>query len=492
MSNLSKKQKANKRTNKAFEFLTLFSLVFGLMVGSGIYLKNRNTSGGVLGEAGQNPYLAIIMWLVIGLVSTLMILVFVEAASATKVSGHSTIQTWGSRFLGRKVGSFYAIFFIMFYVPVLTGIGALFAVKTVIDAADKLSGPEWLSHEGKLAIQGTFAILMMVGFMTLNMLTTKPGHLIQTIFTFFKFIPLAIVIIGGFVLNFQGHDNAFDNSSGEWKTEYFFLTLAPILFSFDGFIFAAALQKDVEHKEVVAPGLFFGVLGVSLFYVLISVAIFFGSIDGNVFTLFDNLFASAPGWAFFFKTVVACTIMTIVNGYSIVGPKGVQASIDDHLIFSKSGEVIPHKKACIVQGIISISLVTILMIFSAVLKNNLIDIIDFTSNTITVMAFTTYLSVLIGVLFNRKTKKVEVEKVKGVFWYSILPIVFLTISMSYVYYDLFKKLGSVDTMFDPLFFIFSLIVMFSLWAINEKMLKKYNPVLDKNLETHKKIEKNNI
>ncbi|AXK50901.1 APC family permease [Spiroplasma alleghenense] len=474
MSNLTKKQKSNKRTNKVFEFLTLFSLVFGLMVGSGIYLKNRNTAGGVLGEAGQNPYLAITMWLVIGLVSTLMILVFVEAASSTKNQGHSTIQTWGSKFLGRRVGSFYAIFFIMFYVPVLSGIGALFSVKTIIDATDKLVGEQWLSHEGKLAIQGSFAILMMIGFMVLNMLTTKPGHLIQTIFTFFKFIPLAIVIIGGFILNFQGNDNAFDNSSGEWKTEYFFLTMAPILFSFDGFIFAAALQKDVEHKEVVAPGLFFGVLGVSLFYVLISIAIFFGSVDGNVFTLFDNLFQKAPGWSFFFKSVVACTIMTIVNGYSIVGPKGVQASMDDNLIFNKKDKIVSHRVAAVIQGIISLSIVSLLITCSVIINNNLIDIIDFTSNTITVMAFTIYLSVLIGVLVNRKTKRVEVEKVKGVYWFAAFPILFLTVSMSYVYFDLFKKFSSVETMFDPLFFIFSLVVMFILWGANEKLLKKYN------------------
>ncbi|AHI54231.1 amino acid permease [Spiroplasma sabaudiense Ar-1343] len=472
MSNLTQQQKSNKVKNKIFEFMTLFSLVFGLMVGSGIYLKNRLEPGGVLGEAGGNPYIAIIMWLVIGIVSTLMILVFVEAASATKKQGHSTIQTWGSIFLGRRVGSFYAIFFIMFYVPILTGIGGLFAVKTIFDAADSLWGSDWTTTQVKLISQAVISITIIIGFILLNLFSTKPGHLIQTIFTFFKFVPLTVVLVGGFIVNFSGGTNAFENSSGDWKIQYMFLTMAPILFSFDGFIFAAALQKDVEHKEVVAPGLFFGVLGVSLFYVLISVAIFFGSSDGNVFTLFDNLFEKAPGWSFFFKSVVACTVMTIVNGYSIVGPKGVQASVEDKLLYSKKSSHISHKRAALIQGVTTVTIVIILMISSILINNDLITTIDFISNTVTVIAFTIYLTIMVGVLINRKTNKVKVEKIKGVFWYALFPLAFLSFSMAYIYYDLFSKFSSPETMFYPIFFITSVIFMLILWMINEKLMAK--------------------
>lgn len=89
--------------------------------------------------------------------------------------------------------------------------------------------------------------------------------------------------------------NSFENNSNNWKTSVFFVTMLPILFAFDGFIYTATLQKDVEYKKVVAPVMFTAIIAVSIFYLIISAAIFFGANDGNIFALFDNLTANNLG-----------------------------------------------------------------------------------------------------------------------------------------------------------------------------------------------------
>ncbi|SYV96621.1 Uncharacterised protein, partial [Mycoplasma putrefaciens] len=46
-----------KNKGKMFEFLTLFAMVIGTVVGAGIYIKNKEVLTGT-----HNPIIAIILW----------------------------------------------------------------------------------------------------------------------------------------------------------------------------------------------------------------------------------------------------------------------------------------------------------------------------------------------------------------------------------------------------------------------------------------------
>jgi amino acid transporter len=67
----------------------------------------------------------------------------------------------------------------------------------------------------RLTIRVIFTLLVLVGFLVLNIFTTKPGMIIQTVTALLKFVPLILVIIGGIVLRSQGNENAFTKSSGK-------------------------------------------------------------------------------------------------------------------------------------------------------------------------------------------------------------------------------------------------------------------------------------
>ncbi|ALD66899.1 APC family permease [Spiroplasma cantharicola] len=489
-----KVNKANKAKNKSFEFLTIFSMVFGIVVGSGIYLKNKVEAGGVLHEAGRNPWLALTVWLFIGVLCSLVMLTFIEAASATKNDGHSTAQSWANKFINRRTASLFSILYICMYLPILAGLGALFTVKTVFSGINtfyfamneeslilKIGKVQWMS------LELFFSTIVLIGFSLMNIFTHKPSKFIQSIFTIVKFLPLITIVIGGFslfIINPKGN-NSFNPSTGyePWQVNTFFGTMIPILFAFDGFIYAATLQKDCEHKEVVAPAMLSAIIAVTFFYIIITISIFFGASDGDVFKLFDNLFKKSPWVALLFKLIIAGTILTTVNGYTTLIPKTVQSGVQEKFIYSKEGkDNISYVKSGFIGMAITISIYVLFLTISIAIDWNSPEInyflvADYSSNSTVMFGFIVYLILMIYVLHNRRTKKVETLKVKGGFVIGIITCTILSIIMGYAYYNfMIGKFLSNDfkTMIDPILLIFFALVLAIVWIVNECLISKNN------------------
>ncbi|QBQ07382.1 amino acid permease [Spiroplasma gladiatoris] len=458
MLNINKK---NKVKNKIFEFLTIFSMVIGLVVGSGIYLKNRSAEGGVLNAAKDNPYLAIIIWIFIGIVCTLMIVSFLEISSAIKKDQHNTLLSWSSKFISRRAASAFSIFYVTFYMPILAALGAVFTISVTFEyglnpfltAIGKSKLSEAFSNTSYNALKITLASIILIGFQLLNYFSEKPSQIIQTICTFTKFLPLIVVLIGGFVLYLTnnvadingdpGGQNSFQSSSNQWKFWSFFATVVPVIFAFDGFIHAVTLQKDVEHKKVVEPALYAGILAITLFYILITIAIFIGANDGNIFKLFDNLFVKTPIISFLFKLIIAFTVATLCNGYTNLLPKTIQsAAHEGFLYFGKDSLNLSKKKASIIAILITLVLFYITIILSLSvnpLRDNTPPDYAFISETLStstvIYAFIIYYTLIVGVVHNRRTKKIETKKVKGGFTIGIINLVVLSLILPYVYFE---------------------------------------------------------
>ncbi|ATX71660.1 APC family permease [Spiroplasma clarkii] len=523
-----KVNKANKARNKIFEFLTIFSMTFGLVVASGIYLKNRNQYGGVLYEAQNNPWLAIMVWIFIGVVCTLMMVSFVEITGAMKDGEHSTLQSWTKKFINRKSASWIAIFYVAFYMPAIGALGSMFLIDILFEQGIRLliietQGKDQLvialGVPGYLAIKLILSTILLVGFQVMNATTIKPGRWIQTIFTFVKFLPLIVVVIGGIVLyaTTPNMSNSF-NKSGTlvWGASSTFATMVPILFAFDAFMYAATLQKDVEHREVVAPALLSAILAVTIFYVLITVAIFLGADDGDIFKLFTNIFSNklnAPWVTFIFKVIIAATLLTMINGYTTLIPKTVQSAVEEELLYlgKKNVGKITIIKAAIIGGTILGAIYITSIIASIIITAkgesqvifdrtgvgieklyvpNPMEVLDLISSTTAVYAFAIYLVTNIAQVVNRFTNKVEIKKVKGGLVCGILASGLVSIVMAYLLYATFigkpfaldrPKGVSADDWWDNqrsaiingVASILVLVPIFTWWGINEYQLKKH-------------------
>jgi|GEM_PF-857588 len=79
-------RKAGQTRTKSFEFMTLFMMVLGTVVGSGIYMKNSE-----LLQQAKNPIIGIILWLIVGIVCVLSVIVFMEISSSTRHFGNGTM-----------------------------------------------------------------------------------------------------------------------------------------------------------------------------------------------------------------------------------------------------------------------------------------------------------------------------------------------------------------------------------------------------------------
>ncbi|AGR42536.1 amino acid permease [Spiroplasma diminutum] len=474
-----KVNKKNKTKNKIYEFLSVFSMTFGIVVGSGIYLKNAGDNG-VLAKAGNNPYLAIAVWTLIAVFCCMMMLAFIEISTSTKKGDHNTLTAWAGRFLGRRYGSLVTILYAVIYLPVLIIIGALFTTSSFFQALDIIhkfntGNDHLLNGDTKLVIEIFTAALILFLFQILNTYTSKPGKILQTSLSFLKFVPLLTVLIAGITFFSLGKESSFTPENvGGFKFNNIFITMVPIMFAFDGFLDSAAIQKDCEHKEVVAPAMMTGIVAVSIFYIVISIAIFMGATDGNILNIFENV---DPRAHFAFNLIITITLLTMVNAYSVIYPLVIRASIEEKFIYSKNnGQELSKIKASwialIIVFIFFIGFVTSSLLITN--KDSYLETAYLSSDATIIIVYLLNLPLLIQMLINRKTKKVEVRKVKGAYFAGIFSSSMLIFIMAYIYYlNIIESLIIGELVSPILWFIFVIILAIS-WAINEAIISKNN------------------
>ncbi|AUM63041.1 APC family permease [Spiroplasma monobiae] len=479
-----KVNKKNKTKNKIYEFLSVFSMTFGIVVGSGIYLKNAGDNG-VLSKAGNNPYLAIAIWTLMAVFCCMMMLAFIEISTSTKKGDHNTLTAWAGRFVGRRYGSLVTILYALIYLPVLIIIGALFTTSSFFQSIDIIykatTGDEnssLMSYEVRVTIEIFVAAIMLLLFQVMNAYTSKPGKILQTALSFLKFIPLLTVLIAGITFFAMGNPSSFDPENVERvKFKNVFMTMIPIMFAFDGFLDSAGIQKDCEHKEVVAPAMMTGIVAVSVFYIVISVAIFMGATDGNIL----NIFAGKPKIHFAFNLVITITLLTMVNAYSVIYPLVIRASIEEKFVYSKDGTELSKVKSSWIAMVI-VAIFFIVFVGSSLLLPKSITGDDgylytayLSSDSTIIIVYLLDLPILISMLINRKTKKVEVRKVKGAYFAGVFSTSMLIFMLAFIHYlNIFSPLFMGEDLVGPIMWIFFLVILSIAWVVNESIISRQN------------------
>ncbi|WP_339020863.1 APC family permease [Spiroplasma endosymbiont of Atherix ibis] len=474
-----KVNKKNKTKNKIFEFLSVFSMTFGIVVGSGIYLKNAG-SNGVLAKAGNNPYLAISIWILMAVFCCMMMLVFIEISSSTKNGEHNTLTIWAGRFVGRRYGSFITILYALIYLPVLIIIGALFTTSSFFQSLDIIykfstgdTQSQIISYEAKVAVEIFVSAILLFLFQIMNTYSTKSGKILQTILSFLKFISLLTVLIAGITFFSIGNENSFSPDNVKpFKFSNIFMTMVPIMFAFDGFLYSAAIQKDCEHKGVVAPAMMTGIVAVSAFYIIITIAIFMGASDGNILNIFEKV---DPRAHFAFNLIITITLLTMVNVYSIIYPLVIKVSIEEKFIYSKNGaELSKLKSSWIAMAIVSLFFITFVTT-GLLLENNFLYTAYLSSDSTILIVYLLNLPILVQMLRNRKTKKVKVKKVKGAYFAGIFSCSMLIFMLALIhFFNILDPIIRKDNLVAPLIWLIFIIILVIAWIVNELIISKNN------------------
>ncbi|AVP49609.1 APC family permease [Williamsoniiplasma luminosum] len=433
----------NKPKTKTFEFLTLFTMVIGTVMGAGIYMKNNE-----LLQQTQNPIIAISLWVLVGFVCVISVRVFIEISSSTKHFGNGTIGNWAKLFINRKVASFFAIFYLVMYVPSTQA----FFVGTFIMYFFQALGIV-ISPATQLSIYLAAGIAILTGFSLLQIYKPKYNKVLQVFGTIFKFIPLVIALVAGFILiDKTGGSSAMWNGGtggSQWSTTSISKTafiggFGAILFSFDGYIYIANAQKDATHKDVVPKALFFGMIFVSIFYALMAVSLFLGSPDGSIQQLFEKMLSGgSPSKATADAARIISNVILIVicglniNVFTYIGSVGVQADTEMGLLYAgKNQAKATPKKASWAQTLMVIIIYAIMILMgffipiatsgwegiNTVITPDMVKSNDIWYRPLTLMGeFASAISALSFILIsaivfaavrNRKTNKVKVDKVK--------------------------------------------------------------------------------
>ncbi len=232
------------------------STVIGMVIGSGVFFKPQ----AIFASTHGAPGLGIIAWIVGGIITICAGLTAAEASAAITETGGMMIyirEMWGEK-LSFLTGWMQTV---LYYPGTIAALGIIFSEQ----ACQLLGQP-------KLKLPIAVAIILFLAI--INIISSKLGGSIQIIVMIFKIIPLALLIIFGFINGtgnnpiltpLIGNGLSFGSVLGE--------VLIATLFAYDGWINVGSLAGEMKNPGKDLPKAIIG--GVSIVmavYIAINIA----------------------------------------------------------------------------------------------------------------------------------------------------------------------------------------------------------------------------
>ncbi|MBC2851815.1 amino acid permease [Cetobacterium sp. 8H] len=255
---------------KRYGFSVAFSMVVGIVIGIGIFFKANQ----ILTASKMNPKIAIAAWILGGVISILSGLTAAEVGAAIPETGG--MIAWIKRIYGKRIAFLVGWAQLIIYFPALIGLIAYyFAVFTGSFLNVDPSNTKFLGITAFLAISFLYAI---------NIFTKSVGGKIQTFATAAKIIPLLLITVFGFLSTNNSEGIFYMTETTKVVTSespliLLGLSLVPVMFAFDGWIYVGTIAGDLKNvKKDLPKAIILGLGFIAIFYVLLNVALL------NVFT----------------------------------------------------------------------------------------------------------------------------------------------------------------------------------------------------------------
>ncbi len=356
------------------------SVIGGIMIGSGIFYLGSY----VLARTNMSPGLALLCWIVGGVVSLLGGLCFAELGASRPVSGGMTV------YLNE---AFHPIvgFLNGFSSWCLSGAGSIAAMAVALPTA--LRGFVGISDGGVKVI----AILLIIGLTIYNLFGVKQGSILQNITMVAKLIPIFIIIFGALALGNQTPDLSLRLGDGSTVGISSMLGMVAFgtvasLWAYEGWTNLNTVAEEMKNPKRNLPlALIIAIGGITIIYSLFNYAIFkvlphdqiVGMINGG-----DNYLGTAVAKTLFGPAGGTLVLVGMIvsmfgglNGMILAFPRTYYAMSKEGHFFKSYAKVHPKYKvphvSLIGQCVISILLVlsrnldqlTSLVVFSGMLFN---------------------------------------------------------------------------------------------------------------------------
>lgn len=241
---------------------TAVSMIVGITIGSGIFFKVDD----VLIETGGQVWLGAFVFVIGALCVIFGSITLSQLASRAK--DNKGVISYYEEFISSKAATAFGWFQLFVYFPTIT------AVVSWVSGIYTLS---LLGVTGSLELQTLIGFFYMSFFFILNYFSYKNGGRFQNITTIAKMVPLITIALLGLFWKQPLPELAMgikvvEQSSVGWS---WLAALAPIAFSFDGWIVSTTITQEVKnHKRNMPLALAVGPLIVLALYL----AFYFGMI----------------------------------------------------------------------------------------------------------------------------------------------------------------------------------------------------------------------
>lgn len=357
------------------------SIIGGIMVGSGIFYLGSY----VLQRTAMNPGLALICWIVAGLISIMGGLCYAELGAAMPRAGGRALYL--NEAFHPVVG-----FLAGFTDWCIGGPGSVAAISIALPTALKAFVD--LSDTGIKV----FAIVLIVALTVYNCLGVKSASMLQNVSMVAKLIPIAIVMFAALFFGKITPDlsiaPAVEAASAEGGNVFTMIAFAVVasLWAYEGWTNLNSVTEEIRNPRKNLPlALIIGIGGITILYTLFNFSIFRVLTQEEIVTMINS-------GDFYLGTAVAqkvlgsagAIVVTVgmvlamfgsLNGMILAQPRMYYAMAEEGHFFKSYRKLHPKYKvpttAIVVQGILSIILVmvrnldqlTTLVVFTGMIFN---------------------------------------------------------------------------------------------------------------------------
>lgn len=399
-----------------YGLVTATTMIVGIVIGSGIFFKSDD----VLLKTGGNVLLGVMVFCIGALSIIFGSLTITELSIRTKKNGG--IVGYYEEFVSNKAASAFGWFQAFVYYPtinaVVSWVGAIYLFAL-------------------LNIKATLEMQIFVGFIIftfiygMNIISYRLGGYFQNISTVIKLIPLLLIAIVGLFWNqaapaVPSDITAVASSDVGFK---WIAALAPIAYSFDGWIIALSITNEVKNPKKNMPlALIIGpliVLSVYLLYFLglehMLGAKYIMSTGNAAVNMAGTLLLGKYG-STVLMLFVTIAVIGVVNGISLGSIRIPQALASKNMLpySEKIAKINPKYELSLSSGLISYVITVFWLILHYITqKSGILKVSDISEISI-VFSYCCYVVLYLKVIRMKKE-----NEIKSIFKGVICPILAL-------------------------------------------------------------------
>lgn len=428
---------------KRYGFPVAFSMVVGIVIGIGIFFK----AGQILKATNLNPKIALIAWILGGIISILSGLTAAEVGAAIPETGG--MIAWIKRIYGDKLAFLVGWAQMVIYCPALCALIAYYFAKF---SASLL---EIDLNENTIFIPGV-AIGMITFLYLVNMFTKNVGGKIQTVATVAKLIPLILITIFGVLYGtneeiLKVSETVTVQTSTTSPILLLGIALVPVMFAFDGWIYVGTIAGDLKNvKKDLPRAIILGIGFISILYLILNISLLkvFSPekiIEVGMFGVATELFGKIGAKLIFLGIIVSA--FGGLNGMIMVSTRTPYAlALEGHLIKKDFFSKLDSKFKQPINASSVMYVMTIGYLIAMIITNNP----DVFGDVPVALFWLFYSLVFLGVFILRK-REPKLERPYKVPLYPIIPILALVGAGSIFIYA---------TISNPLYMAISLVITF--------------------------------